>query len=78
MTYLNTKSWRYFKILLLVFVFYSLNCWPFFSANAMTMRFAYPILAIPFFLKKTFWDTSQRRVNIAVLLAVLYVYPSSG
>lgn len=74
--YLNTKSWRYFKILLLVFVFYSLNCWPFFSANAMTMRFAYPILAIPFFLKKTFWDTSQRRVSIAILLAVLYVYCS--
>lgn len=76
MTYLNTKSWRYFKILLLVFVFYSLNCWPFFSANDMVMRFSYPILAIPFFLKKTFWDTSQRRVSIAILLAVLYVYCS--
>ena len=74
--YLNTKSWRYFKILLLVFVFYSLNCWPFFSANAMTMRFAYLFLAIPFFLKTRFWDTSQGRVSVAILLAVLYVYCS--
>lgn len=74
--YLNTKSWRYFKILLLVFVFYSLNCWPFFSANAMTMRFAYLFLAIPFFLKTRFWDTNQRRVSVAILLAVLYVYCS--
>lgn len=73
-TYLNSKSWRYFKILLLVYVFYSLNCWVFFSANAKVMRFAYPLLAIPFFLKKGFWDTSQRRVGIAFLLAVLYVY----
>ena len=75
-TYLNSKSWRYFKILLLVYVFYSLNCWVFFSANAKVMRFAYPFLAIPFFLKKGFWDTSQRRVGIAFLLAVLYVYCS--
>lgn len=74
--YLNTRSWRYFKILLLVYVFYSMNCWVFFNANAMMMRFAYLFLAIPFFLKTSFWDTSQSRVGIALLLAVLYVYCS--
>lgn len=77
-TYSKPKSWRFFKVLLLIMVFYSLNCWIFFRANAMIMRFAYLFLAIPFFLNARFWDTSRKRVITAILLAFLQIYCSGS
>lgn len=38
------------------------------------MRFGYPIVAIPFFVNRRFWNTSPKRVLTAVLLAILYCY----
>lgn len=77
-TYSKPKSWRFFKVLLLIMVFYSLNCWLFFNANSMLMRFAYLIFAIPFFLNARFWDTSRKRVITAILLAFLQLYCSGS
>lgn len=77
-TYSKPKSWRFFKVLLLIMVFYSLNCWLFFNANTMLMRFAYLFLAMPFFLNARFWDTSRKRVITALLLAFLQLYCSGS
>lgn len=67
------KYWKYLKTLLIVYAFYSLHCWPFFSANDMVMKLVFLAFLLPF-VSKTYWDTSPQRIRIAVVLEILLLY----
>lgn len=69
----SDKFWKYLKALLIIYAFYSLHCWPFFSANDMNMRFAFIGLLLPC-MSRPYWNTSAKRINIVIVLEILLMY----
>ena len=67
------KYWKYFKTLLIVYAFYSLHCWPFFSASDMVMKFVFLVFLLPF-VSKPYWEMNPQRTRIAVILEILLLY----
>ena len=73
-SFYRNKHWKYLKTLLLVMVFYSLNCWPFFGADVFALRFIFCGVLLPFFAIKSFWCFSFPRMRIALVLIFLQMY----
>lgn len=70
----NNRQWIFYEILLLVMIFYSLNCWPFFSVNASYLSFLFFCLSLPFFGVKSIWNLNHSRIRIVLLLLFLQMY----
>lgn len=73
---IKDRQWVLYKIVLLIMVFYSLNCWLFFEVNSMMMNFIFLGISIPFFLKSPMWNLSSSRKQIAIILVLLKLYVS--
>lgn len=71
---IKDRHWFLYKIVLLIMVFYSLNCWLFFEVNSMMMNFIFLGISIPFFMKPSMWNLSRSRKQIAIILVLLKLY----
>lgn len=73
---IKDRNWFLYKIVLLIMVFYSLNCWLFFEVNSLMMNFIFLGISIPFFMKSSMWNLSRSRKQIAIILVLLRLYVS--
>lgn len=73
---IKDRYWELYKIVLLIMIFYSLNCWLFFEVNGMMMNFVFLGISIPYLLKSSMWNLSRSRCKIAIILVLLKLYIS--
>lgn len=71
---ISSKIWIYLKFVLVVYAFYSLICWPFFSINRNLLSYAFSALVLPAFINPNLLALNQKRGGIVVLFLVMMVW----
>ena len=71
---IKDRHWVLYKMVLLIMVFYSLNCWLFFEVDNLMMNFIFLGISMPFFMTSSMWNISRSRSKIAIILVLLKLY----